>query len=109
MGLHFFLKNEKNENVYYDKNFPSRNKSAGYVAHTFYTSFDHHQYKYGFGKEDSAQLAETGKELLNMVLRGEDKNKFDFDTLQLWRRYYFLKDGKLNFRDDFIYAQAVQP
>lgn len=107
-GYVFFLKNERNEIVPYNKHF-SINKNAGYVAHTFYSLFNHSGFGYGDGKEEPAHMKLAGKELLETIVRNEPVNTFDFDTLQLYRRFYFLKDDKLSYRDDLMYEQRIKP
>ncbi len=97
----FYLKNEKGEIVSFGKNF-SENKNAGYITHTYSSFFNFHNYQYGFGKEDSAQLKEAGNELITMILKDENQAKFNFDTLRLYKRFYSLENNQLHYRDDLI-------
>jgi hypothetical protein len=103
-----FLKNTKGDVVPYHKNF-SIEKGAGLLGHQYASFFNYHHYRSGFGEEDSVHLKEAGKELMGMLLQGEDRSKFDFDTLLLYRRYYHLNNDSINYRDDLIYEQAVKP
>ena len=107
-GYVFFLKNEKNQEVTYGKNFSS-SKNAGYVAHTFYSFCNIHNYAFGNGKEESAHLQEAGEALMNMIVKDENTAALPFDTLKLYRRYYFLENDQLNYNDDLMYAKAVRP
>lgn len=106
-GYVFFLKNERGETVPYEKHF-SINKRAGYVAHTFYTLFSHHGFYYSDGKEKPEHMEAGGKELLNMIVKDEPTGSFNFDSLGLYRRFYFLQEDTLTFRDDLMYAQRVK-
>ena len=51
----------------------------------------------------------AGKELLGMLLQGENRSKFAFDTLKLYKRFYYLKNDNIMYRDDLMYEQAVKP
>jgi hypothetical protein len=105
----FYLKNEQNEIVFYGKNIQDgRKKNAGYIAHTYYSYFTAHHYYFGFGKEDSAQLGDAGQEMLQMIANGENFVSKNYDTLKLYRRYYSLNSGKLQYRDDLMYAQRIK-
>jgi hypothetical protein len=106
-GYVFHLKNENDESVYYSPNF-SHNKNAGYIAHTYYSFFNHHNYYCGSGKEEPAHLKEAGRELMNMILKDEDVSKFHFDSLILYRRFYYLENEQLTYKDDLMYEQAVK-
>lgn len=109
-GYVFLLKNERNEIVSYGKNFKDgQQKNAGYVGHTFYSFMEQNHYPYGYGKEDTAQLHQAGAVLMQMVVKGEVTDTFHFDTLKLYRRFYFLKNEQLNYRDDLLYAQPLRP
>lgn len=106
----FYLKNEKDEMVFYRKEFTrGKQKNAGAVAHAFYSSFNFHNYRYGYGKEDNLQLSATGKELMAMILAGEDTTHLKYDSLKLYRRFYYLQNEQLTYRDDMIYEQVVKP
>ena len=104
----FYLKNERGEIVPYTQRFTLA-KNAGSVAHQYSSFFNFHHYRSGFGEEDSVHLKEAGKELMGMLLQGENTSKFGFDTLMLYRRYYRLHNDSLNYQDDLIYEQAVKP
>ena len=106
----FYLKNEKNELVCYRRDLADGDKkNAGAVAHMFSSLFDYKGYNYGDGLEDSIQLRSAGKDLMTMILKNEDPNRFKFDTLKLYKRYYHLQKGQIVYRDDLMYAQAVRP
>lgn len=106
----FYLKNERGEMVCYRRDLADGDKkNAGGVAHMFYSLFDYKGYKYGDGKEDTAQLHSAGKELMATILKGEDTNRFKFDTLKLYKRYYHLEKEQIVYRDDLMYEQAVKP
>jgi hypothetical protein len=107
-GYVFFLKNERDEVVTYGRNF-AKSKNAGYVAHTYYSFFNSHNYSCGFGEEDSAHVREAGKVLLEMILKDENTDALDFDSLKIYRRFYFLENEQLTFRDDLMYEDAVRP
>jgi len=102
-----FLKNEKGDIIPFGKYFP-RQKYAGQVAHVFYSYFTYHGYSCGYGKEDPVHLHQAGKEITEMLLKDEDPRKFDFDTLNLYRRFYYLADDRINYRDDLIYEQGIK-
>ncbi len=106
-GYVFFLKNEKGEIVTFGRNF-SKSKNAGYIAHTFYSLCEHYGFNYGFGKENSEDLKKAGKEMLEMILYNEDEERFNFDSLKLYRRFYFLENKKLKYRDDLMYGQSLK-
>ena len=104
----FYLKNEKGDVVPYRTNFlPGKN--AGLVAHQYSSFFSYHNFRCGFGEEDSLNLKMAGKELLGMLLQGENRSKFAFDTLKLYKRFYYLKNDNIMYRDDLMYEQAVKP
>jgi hypothetical protein len=102
----FSLKNERGELVPFRKHFTSLN--SGFIAHRYSTFFNHHGYLTGCGLEDSLHLNQAGKELMGMILQDRLTHPFDFDTLYLCRRYYYLKDNVINYQDDLMYAQAVK-
>ena len=102
-----FLKNERDDVIPFEKYF-SREKQVGQIVHVFYSYFNYHNYNCGFGKEDPAHLKGAGKEIMGLILKDEDTDKFNFDTLRLYRRYYYLTGDKINYRDDLIYAQAIK-
>lgn len=109
-GYVFFLKNEKGEVIPYGKNLrDGKTKNAGYVGHTFYSYMQQNHFTYGDGKEDSSQLHSVGRTLMEMILQGESNESFKFDTLRLYRRYYYLRNEQLDYRDDMIYEQALRP
>ena len=107
-GYVFFLRNENDELIPFSKNF-SRNKNAGYIAHTYYSFFNHKGYYCGWGKEDSIHNKEAGKELLTMILKDENYSKFDFDSIKLYRRMYYLDNGQLTHKDLILYEEALKP
>ena len=104
----FYLTNERGNIVPFRKSF-SLGKGAGTVAHKFNAFFEYHNYKTGYGEEDSTQLKQAGKELMDMLLQGENTGKFDFDTLRLFRRYYRLEQDTITYRDNLMYEQAIKP
>jgi hypothetical protein len=106
-GYVFFLKNERNEIVTFGKNF-SKSKNAGYVGHTFYSICEHHGFSYGSGKEKPEDMKVAGEELMNMIVKDEDIEHLGFDSLKLYRRYYYLDKRTLEYRDDVIYAQSIK-
>jgi hypothetical protein len=109
-GYTFFLKNEKGDIVFYGKNLSDgKAKNAGYIGHHFYSYMEHYRYTYGDGSEDMGHLRNAGKSMMEMILQREDVKHFNFDTLKLYRRYYYVKSGKINYRDDMIYEQALRP
>lgn len=106
----FYLKNERGEEVYYQKTLTHWiKKNAGFIAHTFYSYSDYHHYQYGDGREDSIHLSSVGKELIKTILKDEPANRFKFDTLKLYRRYYHLENEQLVYRDDWMYEEAIKP
>ena len=106
----FFLKNERNETVYYGLNVANgRKKNAGYVAHVYYSFFNHHHYNVGMGREKPEHLAQAGAQMMDMIMDGENFSTKNFDTLKLYRRYYFLAHNRLKFRDDLMYEKNVRP
>jgi len=102
----FLLKNEKGELIPYRKNF-SKDKNAGGLAHQYYAFFNYHHYQGGFGGEDSVYIKEAGKELMAKLLQDENTNRFNFDTLRLYKRYYHLDHDSIRYRDDLMYEQAI--
>lgn len=107
-GYVFFLKNEKQQIVNFDRNF-SEAKNAGYVAHTFYSFCGSHHYSCGFGKEEPTHLKEAGKALLEMIVKDENTAALGCDSLLLYRRFYHLENEQLIYQDDLLYAQTIRP
>ncbi len=107
-GYVFFVKNEQGDILPFYKKF-SAGKNAGYTAHAFGAFCHYHGYSFGFGKEDSVLLKQAGRELTDMLLRNEDFRNSSFDSLCLYKRYYYLKNGKLLYRDDLMYEKAIRP
>ena len=92
----------------FKRNF-SLGKTPGSLAHQYATFFSYKHYRCGFGEEGPAQLREAGQELMSDLLRDEDRRKFDFDTLLLFKRYYHLSGDTIKYTDDLMYEQAVKP
>lgn len=102
----FYLQNERGEMVPFKKYF-SANKGAGVTAHNFYSLFNHHNWMYGYGKEDTLQMQQAGKELLATIIKNEPVEQIGCDTLALYRRYYYLDNNQLKYRDDLMYAERI--
>lgn len=106
-GYVFFLKNERGEMIPFKKYF-AQNKDAGNVAHNFYIYFNQHGFMYSDGAEKPEQMRMAGKEMLAMVIKDEPVNQLDFDSLGIYRRYYFLENDELKYRDDLMYEQRIK-
>jgi hypothetical protein len=109
-GYVFFMKNEKGDMIPYGPSLSDgQKKNAGYVGHTFYSYMEQKSYPFGDGKEDPAHLHNAGEALMKMILLGEDPQKIKADTIKIYRRYYYLKNETMQYRDDMIYEQAIRP
>lgn len=106
-GYVFYVLNERNEIVPYKKKF-SINKDAGNVAHNFYTYSNQHHLDYGNGIESEQHLKDAGKEMMAMIIKNEPLDKLNCDTLKLYRRYYFLENDEIKYKDDLMYAQRIK-
>lgn len=106
-GYVFYVENERGEVVPFRTKF-SVNKDAGNVAHNFYTYSNLHQLDYGYGVESPSHLKNAGKEMMAMIIKNEPLDKLDFDTLKLYRRYYFLENDDIKHKDDLMYVQPIR-
>lgn len=104
----FYTTDEKEQLVPYLKNFQF-SKNASYIAFAFYSISDLHNYPYGFGKENPIHLKNTGKELLEVILDQENIANYNFDTLKIYRRFYFIEDKQIHYTDQMLYEKALHP
>jgi len=106
-GYVFYVLNERNEIVPYKKRF-SINKDAGNVAHNFYIYSNQHKLDCGYGIESPEHLHDAGREMMAMIIKNEPVAEMDFDTLRLYRRYYFLENNAIKYKDDLMYVQRIK-
>lgn len=104
----FYVSDEKNEVIPYLKKF-NFSKNAGFIAHKFYSICDYNNYFYGFNKENPLHLNKVGKELMEFILEGENTTSFDFDTLKLYKRYYFIQNNQIQYEDQLMCAKSIHP
>ena len=103
----FYLHNERGELVPFTKYFSA--KKSGNVSHQYFSFFDFKGYNSGFGTEDSIQLNEAGKELMHEIVISHRLRAFDFDSLLLFRRCYYLQKGTICYNDKLLYEQVAEP
>ena len=103
----FYMQNEHGEVLPFNRYF-TLEKSAGNVAHNFYIYFNSKNYPYGYGKEDPVHLQNAGESLMAMIIKNEPIEKFGFDSLKLYRRFYYLDNNQIKYRDDLMYVQPVR-
>ena len=104
----FYLSNEKEEIVPFVNNF-GFSKNANFIAAAFYSISNHNNYTYGFGNEKAEQLQHTGKEIMDLILYRENTARFDFDTLKLYRRHYFIKNSQIHYTDKIMHEKSLRP
>ena len=104
----FFLKNENDSIVPFHKYF-SPAKNTGYVAHIFYSYFKYHGYSNVNDYDNPVYLRSAGKEIVRMIVNGENLSKSGFDSLKLYRRNYYLQNDVIQYRDKMMYEQGVKP
>jgi hypothetical protein len=104
----FYLNNERGELVPF-RTGVEEHKDAAAVAHQFYAFFSYHNYRCGFGEEDTTHLHEAGKELMSMILQDADTTKMNYKALRLYRRYYHLENDSIVYSDYLMYEKVIRP
>lgn len=104
----FYLNDEKAQLVPYLKYFDF-SKNASYVAFDFYSFFNYNNYPLGYGNENPIHLKKAGESLTNMILEQKGALPYDFDTLKIYRRNYFIKDNHIQYNDHMMYEKALHP
>lgn len=107
-GYVFYLQDTKGKLLPYSKVMrDARTKNAGYVGHTFYSFMERENCRYGDGHEDTACLRRAGAALMQMIWMDEDKSRAGVDSTLLVRRFYYIQDGQMRYRDDVMYEDTI--
>ncbi|MBL7793992.1 MAG: hypothetical protein JNK77_16815 [Saprospiraceae bacterium] len=102
----FYLSDENERLIPYLKYF-DYSKNASYIAFFFYSICTQHNYPYGTDQEDPDHLEKTGKEIMDIILKNEDTTPFDFDTLKLYRKNYYIHNNQIRYTDYLMYEKAI--